>query len=1350
MKHILQSYLRRLTNLTTRNKSLLLLRLKGDHFIDIHEFNFLLNQASFQIISSIISQKKEIPLCKVADPRDTGTNLSSKKLKALDRSEKYIFEERGSKDLYVGWPFVKGKFSDGTLVRCPLVFFPVKLFQKDNTWMLTLREDVSITFNKSFVLAYAYYNGVKLREEFIELTLDDLEKDSKSFRTAIYKLLKESPLEINFNQETFLDELGPFKEYTKNEFKNYESEGILKLHQEAVLGIFPQAGSYLVPDYLHLIEEDSYEDIETFFAARTLNNSHDIRKHSAEYYHFLNKSKEEDTFSPFKLDAHQENALKAVKKGNSIVVQGPPGTGKSQLICNLVSDFIARGKRVLVVCQKRAALDVVYDRLFESEISDFVALVHDFKNDRKTIFDKIQNQIERIYEYKIMNGSLDAIQLERTFLHASRRIDQITEEFEEFKEILFDENEAGISVKELYLNSDRDAPAINLKQEYRNFIFERIPTFEQKLRTYFEYNKKFNKEGYTWRHRKRFTGYGLEDLNNIKSILRDIPAFQEEISKKVEKLLGSGMELKVAEKIFEDRENLKEMLRHLKDDLTYMMFQHIIKTRDISSEHFPELLWLTTMRRTLMGCFAEPGPEISIPTRELGAFQKALSHKMKSRRNLFAHLKWMLFSKDKAWINKVLTANHLRKTGKDYRKLEKMVDFRLNLEHNITKLKGVKWLTALPEFYLKDLFDIWFERAKDAVTSYLIFDSYRNFKEYFNTSSLTRHGFTEKVNALYSIIMDIPDRMKKWRVYLRDARIDTILGDSKLNEKMIADLNDDFDALCDFDNLKSELAEFERTVIDRLLEFREYQSASELVDTFLNSLRLAWIDHIETKFPILRSINSMKHNNMQAELRESIKQKLKISRSITLLKARERTYANIEFNRLNNMVTYRELAHQVAKKRQIWPIRKLVQNFENELFDLLPCWMASPEVVSAIFPMEKLFDLVIFDEASQCFAEQGIPAMYRGKQIVVTGDSMQLSPFDLYKVRWEEDDNQDDISLEVDSLLDLSGQHLMQMQLRGHYRSKSLDLIEFSNQHFYNGKLTLLPDKKVLDLSEPAINFVKVDGIWDNQTNKTEAEKIAEIVQELIQKHPDMDIGIVTFNARQQDLLMDVLEEKAAENGFLIPESLFIKNIENVQGDERDIIIFSIGYAPDEKGRLNLHFGSLNVQKGENRLNVAVTRAREKIIVVSSIWPQQLRVDDTKNEGPKLFKKYLEYAMNVSSGSFQCTPPALLPHRTDWYLKHKLQKIWDQQPEPAFQLIEEMPFADLTVKNGKNYLGLILTDDDLYHQSISIKEMHIYTPFTLLSKNWRFEGIYSREYWHNKEAVKERLLKFAGEVDSEN
>src|SRR6185436_15442329 len=153
--------------------------------------------------------------------------------------------------------------------------------------------------------------------------------------------------------------------------------------------------------------------------------------------------KEEKLFTPFILDAYQENAIKAIKNGHSIVVQGPPGTGKSQLICNLLADAIASGKKALLVCQKRVALDVVYDRLKKIDLGDFLGLVHDFRNDRKSIYEKIARQID----------SIDVIQLERRFFHVCRIIDQITETLEEFRSALFDESDCGASVKELYLTS---------------------------------------------------------------------------------------------------------------------------------------------------------------------------------------------------------------------------------------------------------------------------------------------------------------------------------------------------------------------------------------------------------------------------------------------------------------------------------------------------------------------------------------------------------------------------------------------------------------------------------------------------------------------------------------------------------------------------------------------------------------------------------------------------------------------------------------------------------------------------------------------------------------------------------
>ena len=579
-------------------------------------------------------------------------------------------------------------------------------------------------------------------------------------------------------------------------------------------------------------------------------------------------------------------------------------------------------------------------------------------------------------------------------------------------------------------------------------------------------------------------------------------------------------------------------------------------------------------------------------------------------------------------------------------------------------------------------------------------------------------------------------------MYFTDAQLRRLTTDNDWSKQFAFILNRDFESLCEFDTLKKDLRSYEIDSTNRVIDEVRDKSPESVLKVLDNSIRLQWIEHIETKYPMLRSVSSLKFKQLEKALQENVKEKLKISHQILMLRAKEQTYADVEFNRLNNMVTYRELSHQVSKQRRIWPLRKLIANFSEELFHLLPCWLASPETVSAVFPMAELFDLVIFDEASQCFTERGIPAMYRGKQLVVAGDNKQLRPNDLYQIKVEEE--VEDVALEVDSLLELSSQYLMDVQLQGHYRSKKPELVAFSNKNFYNDQLRMLPDRKMVNNKIPGIEYIKVDGIWDKQTNMTEALRVADIVVELSRNSPEKELGIVTFNAKQQDLILDCLDLKANEEGFSLPDSLIVKNIENIQGDEKDIIIFSTAYAPDTKGKLIMQFGSLNVANGENRLNVAITRAREKIIIVSSVWPNQLKVATAKNNGPKLLKAYMEFAKLVSDGNYQPTPRPKVGNSADWYLKTKLES-W-LESEVHCEAKEELPFADITISNNKEYIGVISTDDDLYFQSPSVKDAHVYTPLTLSAKHWKYKGVFSRNYWQNEEATKEELLIFVNQA----
>lgn len=1323
-KEILRTYLRRLTNLSGNNRSLLLLRLAAGQLMDLHELSFLNGERSFDIINSLIAGRNK-KLCQVLDSRVEANNEVSKKLKTLQRVDRFLFEERGSNDLHVGWPFVHGKLADGTLLRCPLLFFPVSITQNGSHWYLEPREEAGITFNKSFLLAFAHYNQVKIEETLFDFSFDDFDTDSTVFRTQLYQLLKDK-VELNFNPDNFRDELATFKIFKKNEFESLTHNGEIKLFPEAVLGIFPQAGSQLVPDYLQLLENDSIEDIESFFVPH-------VDQPDEKPAHLP----EEKVLTPFLIDAYQENAIRTVKLGKSIVVQGPPGTGKSQLICNLMADALASGKRALLVCQKRAALDVVYNRLKTLDVADFLGLVHDFRNDRKEIFLKIATQIERLEEYQQRNRSLDVIQTERKFVYACRRIDAIAEELNEYKTALFDERECGLSPKELYLTCDPNYPSVSLKQEYQYFPFDTWATFIRTIRTYANYAIHFETDSYSWKQRLSFATFTGAEQKQLEDTIHEIPKVQNEIAQEIFRLTGVTLDLESAESFLFREEEVQGMLSVLKEEETYRYFQSMMAETDDETS----VLWLANMERVCINCFDGEQPESTTPSDQLGTIQLALYERAQWRKNIFKRLYWELFSDKKFLIKRTLVANNLIYSNEGLKVLEQRLDNRLNLEHQLTAIKAKPWLKDLPTTYSKEELTRWFTLQKFAIRAKLVFNSLREIKAGISVEKLSHQEFKVLMKNLLAEVKKIPDYKNNWVKYLSAYQIRNLIATPELVNEWISTLRKDFDNLCAYDKLKESLQAHEQVTLEKLHQNTIEWRADQLITLFNNSIRLTWLDHLETKYPVLKIVSLLRMDEMEQELQLQVEEKQKLSEDILRIKARERAYEDMEYNRLNNRVTYRDLHHQVTKKKKIWPVRKVIETFKEELFRLVPCWLASPESVSAIFPMEALFDVVIFDEASQCFAERGLPAMFRGKQLVIAGDDQQLKPNELYQVRWNEDG--DSPELEIDSLLELSEHFVETVHLQGHYRSHSLELIDFSNRFFYEGKLRLLPDRHKLNEQQPAIEFCKVAGVWENQTNEIEAAQVVARIIQFIQQTPDKELGVVTFNAPQQILILDLLEEEAQKQRIKIPATLFVKNIENVQGDEKDTIMFSIGYAPDKQGKLTMQFGSLNAAGGENRLNVAVTRAREKIILVSSIWPEQLKIESLKNDGPALLKKYLEFARDVHEQRFISTVSYQHQEGNDWYLNTRL-KSWSDQLNRTGTTFETnvLPFADISIREANQYKGIILTDDSRYHQSLSAKDAHAYTPALLRTRNWHYRSIYSRHYWKDKEKVETELKGF--------
>lgn len=1327
---ILRVFRRRLTNLSSRNRSLLLASLPGSQFLDLHEADHLLNKPSFNLIADLIGRKSAIAVCDVLDARQERSNEVSKKLRRIARTATFITEERGTEDLYVGWPFVRGKFLDNTVVHAPLLFFPVQIEQQGKTWKLVRRGDELAFLNPAFALAYGHFNQVSVSNDILEKSFDDFDRDSLVFRTQLYEWLKTSPFEINFNQDSFRDNLQFFNKLTAKSLDQLERTGELKIYQEAVLGIFPQAGSFLVPDYDELIAQsegreqekeelgNSTTEIEVEPEGKPVRHDALLFPSPSPLLTSNTSQQERHFYTPLPLDASQEAALRAVKAGQSLVVQGPPGTGKSQLIANLMADAAANGKRVLLVCQKRAALDVVQERLRQVGMAPFLALIHDFQDDRRALYAQIASQIEQLDAYKQQNNSLNAVLLERDFDQESRKIDETVRELDAFKQALFDTSICGVSIKELYLSSNPNHPTINLSETYPHFPVDNVDKFKQQLSTYAAYRQRLG-DDHPWNDRKNFSSFTALDTPRINQTLNQWSETAGECASQMAALIGHSLSLAELTEWYAHDWDLTALLTWLDESVdnnlwATIQYLRLNQSHPARAAHETELKTLVQKWETAL---ATPGPESSLAGVELSQTESLLAEILPFRSSWPRWNWWLLTDSRKTRLQQIASSNNLTLTEHDLKTLQERVRKRIQL--NKIHQQVAPLIANLPLPNSPNGLQL-LGRAVH-ITERLI--DLKPLAQLPLSSWLTLQSFQNSVQTLLHIAKTTDERRTQAQVYLTDQQLERIWQDHRFATQLQQSLRNDFDLLTEADRLNERFSEVEQIVIGQLAQ----NAPTDWVSVFHNSLCLAWIIHIEQLYPILRSVSSLRMAQLEESLQASVQQKQSLSQDILLVKLREQIYRNLAFNRLNNIITYRDLLHQTTKKRAIWPVRKLMESFADEVFKLVPCWLASPESVSAMFPLrDGLFDLVIFDEASQCFAENGIPAMFRGKQIVVTGDNQQLRPNDLYRVQLDEPDSADELvatTLEVESLLELAAQNLPQVSLTEHYRSRSLDLITFSNKHFYKSKLQLLPYFDDANRRRPAIHYQNVKGTWQQNANLTEAEAIVELIDNLAIELPDRSVGVVTFNYPQQQLIQDLLEKRADSQTITDRRNqhLFVKNIENVQGDERDIIIFSIGYAPDERGRLAMQFGSLNSNGGANRLNVAVTRAKERVYVITSLWPEQLNVSTAVHDGPRLLQAYLAYALDVAQGNFrpQYQPNAILT--TNSLLKNRLaQQHPDWKPE--------LPFADLTVKAEESYQSLILTDDDAYYQQ-SLKQAHAYLPVALQARNWPFKRYWSREYW---------------------
>lgn len=489
--------------------------------------------------------------------------------------------------------------------------------------------------------------------------------------------------------------------------------------------------------------------------------------------------------------------------------------------------------------------------------------------------------------------------------------------------------------------------------------------------------------------------------------------------------------------------------------------------------------------------------------------------------------------------------------------------------------------------------------------------------------------------------------------------------------------------------------------------------------------------------------------------------KAKVSRKVANILAQ-----NIQTN-IKDSPKWAEINHNIKSEKRKYNITRFMSRYAEELNNGIRIWLLTPEVVSEVFPIfRQMFDLVIFDEASQLYIEKSIPAIFRAKKLVVAGDSKQLRPSSLGSGRLEYDFDEydeDNIALEEESLLELAKYKILPPTiLNFHYRSKYQELIAFSNYAFYDENLYIAPNKSVKDLAP--IQVYKVKGRWINRSNKEEALKIVSLLKDFLKNRSNKEtIGIITFNSQQRDLIEDTIDELAlqdSEFASLVKEEysrkengedigLFVKNIENVQGDERDAIFFSIGYALNENGKLIHNFGWLNQKGGENRLNVAITRARKHITVVCSIDPTDLKVEQTSNAGPRYLRKYLEYCFDVSNHNFKAAKQTLYSLQGE-FSKAKIEdeiikEVYQEIARHGFQVEANVGIGaysiDIAVKQDNKYLLGIEFDAKLFKNAYSYRERDYFRYKYLEARGWSVYRIWSMNWQKNKNAVIGKIME---------
>ncbi len=1039
------------------------------------------------------------------------------------------------------------------------------------------------------------------------------------------------------------------------------------------------------------------------------------------------------TLTPLPADASQWAAIALSQTGKSFVLHGPPGTGKSQTITNIIANALHDGKRVLFVAEKQAALSVVKKRLDSLDLGDFCLELHSNKTNKTDVLQKLCTTLE-------LAGNQETVGLSEK----AGNIMQLKRELSQSMEALHKKRRLGVSVYEAVLTclKHKNAPDLmNIESTfYDGLTKEKIETYEQMMLEAATAAKECGGV-----HNSPFSNVNLSEYT-----------------------------LAARDAVYCSSEVMMAEIKHLKNYIALFLGLYRQKISTLTRKKLETLCEIAKLLSS--GSFNKYFKE---PEEEFYAFYNA-------NRRLDACLKkYFRFGKKLVDIDKEYEALNkwLEEGNTDYeknkpvrsvvKKLNKVALQSFSEEELLSQLKNVCEIygamariranTKLVQHFtfafgridyfeprknfLKDLYDL-----HDKCAS--VFMDYN--PDSFNSMCIrAASGYSSP--ALKGLIRSVDSFKAAEEEFLTVTKADK----AKAPQEDVLDvytakagaLIENIDMLagwCLYKKTSLALDEAGLTFMTDALE-NGAVTGENIIDSFEKNVYKNFLQTNVPLDPVLSRFSAALTEEKAESLRSAMEEFAKLTKDAIRAKLISRLPTAYTEGSLS--LEYANFQRFAKSNLRGMGLRRLFEEVPELIGTVAPCMLMSPITVSQYLKAETgLFDLVIFDEASQIPTAEAICSLARGKAAIVVGDPKQLPPTSFFNVNYVDEDNLENEDMES-VLDDCLAINMPQRHLTWHYRSKHESLIAFSNIMYYENRLCTFPSPDALG---SRVRFVQVNGVYDRGLTKRNKAEGDALVAEVLRRLSDTQLrkssmGIVTFSNVQKEyierkLSAAISEKKLDKVAYDREEPLFVKNLENVQGDERDVILFSVCYGPDKEGKMSLNFGPLNQAGGWRRLNVAVSRAREEMVVFSSMTGGMIDLSKTKSKGVAGLKAFLEFAQKgrtnlaISSGNVVTKKAGLGKYVAEELASYGYECRYDVGVS-GFKI----DVAVVDPKNKNKFILAIMCDTP---SRFSVKDRNVLQMQTLKRNNWNVFRLYAVNYYNNPKReikkIKDVLDKLTG------